>query len=180
MKDEDVIVIDDKISRARGRGGKNNFPSTAEPSEPGTNAKYLRFAMASLELPPIDISDPDQVKQRAIAYLNHCADNDRKPHIVGLANWLGVHRDTLHSWRTGECRGATHSDFIKRLVSMLEEVEVDYFNNGKVNPTAGIFLLKNHFGYKDVQDLVIEPKTGLASDVTPDEIAGKYAALPDD
>ena len=67
--------------------------------EPGDNARYLRQAMVSLDLPPIDISDPEQVWDRAMAYLNHCADNDRKPQLIGLANWLGVSRDTVNRRR---------------------------------------------------------------------------------
>lgn len=33
--------------------------------------------------------------------------------------------------------------------------------NGKVNPASGIFLGKNMFGYKDVQDVVVTPNNPL-------------------
>lgn len=176
---EDIATTAQSV-RTRGRGGTGNFPSTAEPEEAGNNSRYLRYAMACLDLPPIDISDVKQVEGRAREYLEYCANNDRKPQIVGLANWLGVHRDTLHSWKTGETRGATHSDFIKKVVSMLEEIEVDFFQNGKINPTSGIFILKNHFGYRDVQDLVLEPKQSLGDGIAPEDVAQKYAELPAD
>ena len=61
---------------------------------------------------------------------------------------------------------------------MLEEVEVDFFQNGKINPASGIFILKNHFGYRDVQDLVLEPKQPHG--VAPEDVAQKYAELPED
>lgn len=129
--------------------------------EPGDNSRYIRLAMASWNLPPIDISDPVQVEQRIGEYFQHCADNDRKPQIVGMANWLGVSRDTVNSWKRGEYRGDTHSDIIKKAIDMLEELWIDYMQNGKVNPGAGIFLGKNLFGYKDVADVVVTPNNPL-------------------
>ena len=68
---------------------------------------------------------------------------------------------------------------IKKVYSMLEEISVDYFQGGKVNPAAGIFLLKNHFGYRDVTDLTIEPRQGI-TDQDAETVAAKYAELPPD
>ena len=68
---------------------------------------------------------------------------------------------------------------MKSCVSVMEEINLDYFANGKINPAAGIFLLKNHFGYRDVTDLTIEPKSGITDENAAD-IAGKYAQLPPD
>ena len=161
-----------------GRGGKNNWPQMQEPSEPGENARYLRYAMVSLDLPPIDIADINQCKERAHEYFSFCIENDRKPNIVGLCNWLGISRDTMHTWRTGECRSATHTDFFKKCVSVMEEINLDYFQNGKINPAAGIFILKNHFGYKDVNDITITPNTNII-DVSAEDIATKYQELED-
>lgn len=162
---------------------KRNRPDLAnfgqEHVKPGDNARYLRLAMASLKLPPIDISDPKQVEQRIGEYFKHCVDNDRKPQIVGLGNWLGVHRDTINSWMRGECRADSHSDLIKKAVEILHELWVDYMQNGKINPASGIFLGKNMFGYKDVQDVVLSPGNALGDSGDPATIADKYRdALP--
>lgn len=178
-KADDLIASDTAIKRTTGRGGNSNYLSTAEASEPGENSRYIRYAMVSLDLPPIDISDITQCKARARDYFAFCIDNDRKPNIVGLCNWLGISRDTFHSWRQGECRGGTHSDFMKKCVDCIEEINLDLFTNGKINPAAGIFILKNHFGYRDVTDITIEPKQGI-TDENAAEIAGKYAQLPGD
>ena len=130
-------------------------------TEPGDNAKYIRFAMASWNLPPIDISDPVQVQNRIAEYFDFCQQNDRKPQIVGMANWLGINRDTLNSWKRGEYRKDTHSVIVQKAVSVLEEMWADYMLNGKVNPASGIFVSKNWFGYKDVQDVVVTPNNPL-------------------
>ena len=60
----------------------------------------------------------------------------------------------------------------------MEEISVGYLMDGKVNPAAGIFILKNHHAYKDVSDLVIEPKQAI-TDVSGDDIVQKYQELPD-
>ena len=128
---------------------------------PGENARFIRFALASWDLPPIDISDPEQVKERIGMYFNHCAENDRKPQIVGMCNWLGISRDTLNKWCRGETRNSTHSDIIKKACTFIEEMWADYMLSGKINPASGIFLGKNWYGYRDVADVVVTPNNPM-------------------
>ncbi len=147
--------------------------------EPGDNSRYVRSAMASWDLPPIDISDPKQVRERIVLYFQYCADNDRKPQLTGMANWLGVNRDTLQSWKRGEYRKDTHSVIIQKAVSALEEMWADYMLNGKINPVSGIFLSKAWFGYRDTQDIVVTPTTPLDG-MDPDTARTRYAqGIPD-
>jgi len=147
--------------------------------KPGDNARYVRYAMACWNLPPIDISDPDQVWQRITDYFAYCEQNDRKPQLVGMANWLGISRDTLNSWKRGEYRKDTHSDIIQKAVSALEEMWSEYMLNGKINPASGIFLSKNWFGYRDEQQLVVTPNNPLEN-ADPDEVRRRYLnAIPD-
>ena len=130
-------------------------------AEPGENSRFIRFALASWDLPPIDISDPAQVKERIGMYFEHCAKNDRKPQIVGMCNWLGISRDTLNKWVNGVTRTDTHSDIIKKACAFIEEMWAEYMLNGKLNPASGIFLAKNWYGYKDVADVVVTPNNPM-------------------
>lgn len=173
QKDKAAVIPDDVVTdvvkrRKRNRPDLDKFGE--ENTKPGDNSRYLRYAMASLDLPPIDISDPEQVKKRITEYFNYCIDNDRKPNMVGMANWLGVDRDTLNSWKRGEYRGSTHSDVIKKAVGMLEELWVDYMQNGKANPASLIFLGKNMFGYKDTQDVIVTPNAPLGAENNESEL----------
>ena len=143
------------------------------PSEPGENARYIRNALASWDLPPIDISDPEQVKERIGMYFDYCSKNDRRPQVVGLCNWLGINRDTLNQWKNGEYRSDTHTDIIKRAYNIIEEMWMDNMQNGKTNPAAGIFLAKNWFQYKDVADVVVTPNNPYQAS-SDDELKGKY------
>jgi hypothetical protein len=167
------------LARKRGElaPGKKNFGE--ENIQAGDNSRYLRHALATLNLPPIDISNAEQVSERLGWYFNHCADNDMKPTVNGMCNSLGIHRDTLHTWRTGEYRADSHQAIIMKAYRVLEELWEDYMLNGKINPVSGIFLSKNLFyGYADKQEFVLTPNNGI-SDADAATIAAKYEELPE-
>ena len=155
-------------------------PDLKEQTEPGDNSKYIRHALATLNLPPIDIADPAQVEERIDWYFNHCVDSDMKPTVKGFCNAIGVHRDTIHTWRTGEFRAGTHQAIICKAYDLLEEMWENYMLNGKINPVSGIFLGKNNFGYADKQEYVLTPNQ---QKVTLDDvkvIESKYDELPEE
>lgn len=150
--------------------------------EAGDNSLYIRHALATLNQPPIDISDPQQVSDRIDWYFHHCADNEMKPTVTGFCNALGVHKDTIRTWYNGEFRAGTHQDIIRRAYRVLEELWEDYMLNGKINPVSGIFLGKNQWtGYNDKQELVLTPNTQeTLSQADVAAIEAKYAELPED
>lgn len=170
---------------------KRNRPDLAkfgeEHTEPGDNSRFIREARIAFDggmdrepLPPIDISDPEQVRKRISDYLDFCEMNDKKPSVIAMANWIGVSRDTLNSWKRGECRSETHSDVIKKALLLMEEIWYDMMQNGKINPASGIFLAKNIFGYKDVADVVVTPNNpmqGLDADTARKRLV---EAIPDE
>lgn len=162
------------------RGAKWVQELTADSGEPGDNARYIRHALVAWNLPPIDISDPKQVEQRIGEYFQYCAENDRKPQIVGMCNWIGITRETLNTWRNGDYRNGTHSDIIKKAVSMIEEMWADYMQSGKINPATGIFLAKNWYGYKDVADVVVTPNNPYKG-ASEEELKDRYLTdIPSD
>jgi hypothetical protein len=180
VKADTVEQAGEQIAQNKRRGNNQQENFMQENVKKGDNARFLRMARVSLSLPPIDISDPEQVSQRICDYFDFCEQNDKKPGMVGLANWIGVDNTTLSSWRRGEYRTATHSPIIKKAAQILEELWEDYMLNGKVNPVSGIFLGKITFGYKDVQDYVITPNSPLGSKGDPSTMAQKYqTALPE-
>ena len=160
------------VKRKRNRPDLQNYG--AEFAQPGDNTRFLRYARVSMSLPPIDISDPKQVERRINEYFDFCEANDRKPNMVGMGNWLGVSRDTINQWKRGDMRSATHSDLIRKAVQILEDLWVDYMQNGKVNPASGIFLGKNMFQYKDTQDVVFTPQNNVEDDLSAEDITRRY------
>lgn len=177
--------VTDIVKRKRNRPDLASFGQ--ENVEPGDNSRFIREARVAFDggmnrkpLPPIDISDPEQVKNRISDYLDFCEQNDKKPSPIAMANWLGVSRDTLNSWKRGECRSDTHSDTIKKAMLLMEEIWYDMMQNGKINPASGIFLAKNMFQYKDVADVVVTPNNPL-QDMNPDDARKRLIeSIPDD
>lgn len=164
---------------------RRNRPDLAnfgqENIQPGDNTKYLRHAIATMNMPPIDTSSAEQVSERIAWYFNHCADSDMKPTVNGLCNALGIHRDSLRSWRIGEYRQGTHQDIVLRAYRIIEELWEDYMLNGKINPVSGIFLAKNMFsGYSDKQEFVLTPNAPGLSETDIGALEQKYAELPED
>ena len=175
-----VVDIVQKKKRNRGSDWMKELSADGGNVRPGENARFVRFAMASWNLPPIDISDPKQVENRIGEYFTHCAENDRRPQIVGLCNWLGISRDTLNSWVNGETRNTTHTDIIKKAYRVMEEMWSDYMQYGKISPPTAIFLAKNWYGYKDVADVVVTPNNplqGMDADTARKRLV---EAVPDD
>jgi hypothetical protein len=100
-----------------------------------------------------------------------------------LCNALGIDRATFYRWGTGESKagGADNRNLIKKARAILEELWEDYMLNGKINPVTGIFLGKNHFGYKDQQEVVVTPQTPLGEQTSAEELRDKYIkGLPEE
>ena len=165
------------VKQTRNRPDLANFGQ--EHVQPGDNSKYIRHALATLNLPPIDIANPQQVEERIEWYFGHCIDQDMKPTVMGMCNALGISRNTLRTWYNEDFRATTHAPIVKRAYALLEELWEDYMLNGKINPVSGIFLGKNAWNYADKQEVVLTPNTGLPSDADVATIAAKYDELPE-
>lgn len=147
--------------------------------ETGDNARFLAHAMAVRSMPPIDISDPVQVKQRIDEYFVLCGQYDMKPTVKGFCNSLRISRNTLFEWKRGNYRASTHQAIVLEAYDTLEEMWENYMQNGKINPVSGIFLGKNNFGYADKQEYVLTPNQGRQEAIDAATLEAKYAELPD-
>lgn len=146
----------------------------ADGSDDGYVGRYLREARISIDLPPINIADPEQVQNRINEYLDFCEQNNKIPQMIGVANWLGIGRTTLTEWKNGQVRENTHRPIIQRTLMMLEEIWVDLMQNNKVNPANGIFLAKNLMQYKDQTDIAVAPAEEKIKSMSDEEIAKWY------
>lgn len=168
-----------RIKPKRG-GNRRDFTNYGyELAKPGDISKRVRAMKASLDQPPIDTSDPNAVMQRIWEYLDFCEKEDIKPEILSLSLWLHVSRDTLNSWKRGEYRGQTHSALIKNVITSLEALTVGLALDGKCIPGNVIFILKNHYGYKDNIEITTPKSNDLDNVTSAKDIADKYARLPE-
>lgn len=65
-------------------------------------------------------------------------------------------------------------EIIRYYYNLLEVYFESTFVEGKIQPVVGIFLAKNHYGYKDQVENVIVPATPLDNLRDPDTVAKKY------
>ena len=149
----------------------------------GDNSKYLAVSMKLMNLPDIDLKDPEQVIDRLNEYFQIHADNDMKPTVAGMGLALGLDRRRLWEIRTGNLKGGNSEydlptmtlDAIKKAYKLMENLWENYMQNGKINPVSGIFLGKNNFGYQDKTEYVVTPNTNSDSDYSTDDIRKRYA-----
>ena len=151
--------------------------------EQGDNNKYTTFALAIMQLPKINVQDPQQLRSRVVEYFQLCADHDMKPGVAAVGLAIGLDRRRLWEIRSGSSRNGSIpqecKDIINEVYDSLEVLWEGYMTNGKINPVSGIFLGKNNFGYQDKQEYVVTPNT-MSQDTPVDVIEAKYEALPED
>lgn len=163
-----------KNGQLPGKPKKTKRDDLCVKAEPGEMSKFIRHSLWSYYAEPINLNDPKQVEKRIGEYFNHCMEDDMKPTVMGVCNSLGISRDTFHNWCSGRYRGDSHLDIIKKAKDFLEEMMESYMVNGKVNPVTGIFLLKNNFGYRDQQEVVLKPTMELGDQTSPEDLQKKY------
>lgn len=152
-------------------------------TDPGDNTKYLAHSLSMWKWPKPDMTDDEAVENRVEEYFTLCAKDDMKPCVSGLALAFGISRKTLWKWIHGlECKFITDSvrDILKKAYNILTVQMECYMQNGKINPVAGIFLMKNNMDYKDQAQVVLTPSNQLGDSATPEELQEKYVAAVGD
>lgn len=141
--------------------------------------KYAMSTSAMWALPKIDIDDAAQVEERITWYFNHCSELELKTSVAGLAVAIGVDRTTLYRWANEDRRNnQPHGNMIKRAVNMILYNTEIYAQDGKMNPAIAIFLLKNHGGYTDQQQITLEAKQNSIDAPQMADVMQEYA-LPE-
>ena len=146
-------------------------------TESGDNSKYLANALTMWDWEKPDMYDANAVRERVKAYFQLCIDDDMKPSVEGLAFAFSVSRRTLWAWANNidnprmpdEVR-----DIIKKAYELLTVQMANYMQNGKINPVAGIFLMKNNMDYEDKKEITLAPANPLGDQTPPEELRQKY------
>lgn len=183
-KTEELSEVGEEIVKKKGkpRGGNNFLTDAALRVNEGDNTKYLMLNIELMNMPDIDLHNPEAVRQRINDYFVLYANYDMKPTVAGLGMALGLDRRRLWEIKTGNyvngspCQKLPREvlDSIKKAYKLMENLWESYMNSGKINPVSGIFLGKNNFGYQDKTEYVVTPNTRQDSDYDPDEIRRRY------
>ena len=172
-------AVTDVVKKKRTRQDRTDFMTPH--TEPGDIARMLTQAVTISKWPEIDTDDPQQVSERIDQYHMFCIQNDIKPDMPGLALSLGVTRKTLWAWENGvdSNKSVAVRNVIKKGREINEIMMTQMMANGKINPIAGIFFLKNSHDYADKSEVVITPNNPLDG-MDPEQTRNRYLqALPE-
>ena len=182
---KEIQEMGEQVVKTKGKPRGGNSPMIGENGyllEEGDNNKFTSMGWWLMNLPKIDVHDPEAVRQRLNDYFGYMASQDAKPTVAGMAMALGMDRRRL--WEIKVDAHTTNrwienlpievKDSIKKAYSLMEYLWENYMVNGKINPVTGIFLGKNNFGYQDKQEMVLTPNTQNESDFNEDDLRKRY------
>ena len=131
--------------------------------EPGTMATMITNAMNLSSMGPVDMYDPEQVERRVMDYLRYAIEHDMKPTVESMALAFNTNRTQLWKWKEGvESNLPERSrNAIKKGYSIMNQLLTQTMADGKINPVAAIFLLKNNHAYRDQTDVVVTPSSPM-------------------
>lgn len=150
---------------------------------PGDNAKYLTHALNMFDWKRVDFYDPDKVMERTVAYFQACADDDMKPSVEGLALAYGVDRRRV--WELANNVGFKNvpeesKEVVKKAYIVLTAQMANYLQDGKINPVAAIWLMKNNMNYEDKSEVVVSPNNPLGEQKTAAQLEEYIDAIDSD
>lgn len=150
--------------------------------KPGDNAVPLQIGMTVASWPKIDLRDSELVEKRLRDYFNLYVDLNRKPTIAGMAMALKLRRHALWSIAFDQPYSGLKDEIdlppettsiIKNYYFIMETMWESYMQEGRIHPTAGIFLGKNNFGYRDVIDYQVNRNLD-SEEIDAESIRRKY------
>ena len=132
--------------------------------EPGDMARMITDAVNLSNFGPIDINNPKAVEDRINMFLQYCIEHDMKPTVESMALAFNTNRTQLWRWANGvECGNVPERsrNAIKKAYSMMNQLLAQTMADGKINPVAAIFLLKNNHSYRDQTEVVVTPNNPM-------------------
>lgn len=141
------------------------------------NANYIVHTLRIQSLDPINRGDALAVRNRTIDYLTLCASDGVKPNLTGYALALGTNRAGLKAMFADRRVDKAAYEELDRGMSMIENIMLELMLDQKINVVSAIFLLKNHFDYKDQSDVNVRAERVETIDTH--ELEAKYASVID-
>ena len=142
---------------------------------PGDMSVMIQNAMNLASMGPVDMYVPEQVEQRMMQCLQYMIEHDMKPTVESVALAFNTSRSQLWKWKEGVeshlPEGSRNA--IKKGYSIMNQLLTQTMADGKINPVAAIFLLKNNHAYKDQTDVVVTPNNPYQA-ASDEELKDKY------
>ena len=140
------------------------------------NIRHIDHTTSLAAMPRLEVWDAESIGKRTLEYLDKCKTDGVRVNLSAYALSLGTTPDGLNELigdkrLTDETRAA-----LLKGISMVEAIMIEMMMEQRINPVTGIFLLKNHFGYKDQSEISF--KGHIETDKQ--TLRAKYKAVVDD
>lgn len=141
---------------------------------PGDSSK---LAIHMLELMTWEVNDDADVPhliERFKQYVEYCVKNDIKMGNEMCYMAMGIGRDQMELWLSGNYGTREHYLMAKKIKQFLSSNRESQMLEGKLNPIVGIWWQKNYDGLRDQQEVVISSRDPLENIIDVSEIEQKY------
>jgi len=139
-----------------GQTGRNSMYDNKDMTKVSMNIDH---ALRLHELPRVDLNDQKAVHKRINQYFEMCRDDGATPSLPSLSVALGITKNVYLNIENGRNKTApqwlrAELEAAKTLLNALTEQSM---LDGSMQAIPGIFVLKNNYGYRDQQDIVLTP-----------------------
>jgi len=139
------------------------------------NEQYLNHTLLLASMDPIELNR-ESVGKRTLEYVKQCGADAVRPNLTGYALSLGTTPDELSAWINDKTLPNDVRWALRKGISIIESCMISMMMDQKINPVASIFLLKNHFGYKDQSEISFKGHI----ETSEKSLEAKYRAVVDD
>lgn len=176
LTETELVEVGKKITK--GRGGKNNFPSSKVAVETEEDkalvSKLLTEVLVEYKQPKVQ--NDEELAERINGYFMRCAMSGQVPTVEEMCMSTGYAQSTIWDWETGRRQGFSNStaEVIKKAKDVLKTFDAKLVISGKLNFLAYCFRAKNYYGMVDKQEMVVTPNVNNDSDYNADDIRKRY------
>lgn len=176
MTDGELVEVGRKITK--GRGGKNNFPSSKVAVETAEDRALVSQLLTEVlvEYKQPKVQSDEELAERLNDYFVRCANRGQVPTVEEMCMSTGYAYSTIYDWEVGRRNGFSSetANIIKKAKDMLKTFDAKLVISGKLNFLAYCFRAKNYYGMVDKQEMVVTPNTRNDSDYSADDIRARY------
>jgi len=125
------------------------------------------------------VKTDQECADRLFEFFQHVRQTGEVPTVEKMCMALGVHRQTVWQWKTGQGCSSTRTYIIKKAYDVLAALDAELVSRGKIPQVTYIFRAKNFFEMADQTQIVVTPTTPLDG-LDPDTARQRYSqALPE-
>ena len=179
--DDDIVkeVVEATQNKpSRGRGGKNNFPTSKVAIETEDDKLLVSTLLTEVlvEHKQPKVQNDEELAERFNDYFTRCALRGQVPTVEEMCMSTGYAYSTIWDWENGRRQGFSNStaEIIKKAKDVLKTFDAKLVISGKLNFLAYCFRAKNYYGMVDKQEMVLTPNPHNDSDYSAEDIRARY------